>query len=349
MLAQDIINRVRLTPLDDNGASPLWADAELTIFMNEVIDELCEKTFILYDSSSLDLCRWYVGIKAAWLGQGTNAATLKVLQSVDYYNTVLGGSPKKWTLVIQDNIAMTTCATQAVSTFCQYLISVDASQTITVTKGINATTVTAAILPDLPVETTPIGMLLIATDASHTFTSGTTSLNSTGITATFQSSAAIFSTDSRVVRLNRVKMDQHFDPLDIKDIFWMDGYRPNWEWYAPDVPYILVKRRDKGQYQLFPPPLYPDRIVLTVARRPLVPLDATKLDVMTPEIDDAYIKRIYNGIAWKAYQKHDSDAFDGKASDVYRALWLNDIEEVKQEVMRNEQRNDSNELPYGVL
>lgn len=113
----------------------------------------------------------------AGLAEGTNSATLKTTTAIIYnvYNSV--GLTKAAT----DNIAMTACAQQIASTFCYYLCSLNSSGTVTVTKGTNNT----YALPATPAGNTPFGAFLVTTDASHTFTSGTTDLSATGITAAF--------------------------------------------------------------------------------------------------------------------------------------------------------------------
>jgi hypothetical protein len=78
-------------------------------------------------------------------------------------------------------ITMTTCDEQPVSSFCYYLVSVSLTSAITITKGTN----NAYALPLTPAGTTPVGALRVDTNDSTTFTSGTTSLTATGITARF--------------------------------------------------------------------------------------------------------------------------------------------------------------------
>ncbi len=348
MTFQQIINRVRKTPLGDVELPYLWDDDELAQLTNETIDELCEETFLLEDSSSLYICRQYVGIDGACLTRGTNATTLKVVSAIDFLNTQLGGSPKKYTFVITDNIAMTTCAAQAVSMYCKYLISTDYLYNVTTTKGVDSTTSSGAIFPDTPVWNTPIAMLLIATDASHTFTSGINSLNDAGITAIFLSSSSTFVTDPRVIRINKVQLDNVRNPLDIKDIYQMDMDNPGWWSRDADLPGYLVKKKDRDTYQVWPPALYPDRMVLTVARRPLEEIDPTDLTV-SPEIPVMYHKRLFSGIAFRAFQKQESDAYNSSQITDQERLWARDIEYVKDKENRLNQRNETNRLPGGVF
>jgi len=113
----------------------------------------------------------------AGIAEGTAAATLK--PTIDIYYSLYNkpGLIKTAT----DNIAMTACAQQAVSTFCYYLVSINATGTVTTTKGTDNT----YALPSTPSGNVPIGAFKVTTDASHTFTSGTTDLSAAGITAAF--------------------------------------------------------------------------------------------------------------------------------------------------------------------
>jgi len=71
---------------------------------------------------------------------------------------------------------------QAVGTTCFYLVSVNASGVENVTKGKDDETTN---LPGLPDTECLIGIIKIVTDATHTFTVGTTSFGAAGITDTF--------------------------------------------------------------------------------------------------------------------------------------------------------------------
>jgi hypothetical protein len=127
----------------------------------------------------------YTCFGPAGLAKGTNAHTIKTANSVNYtINGVFKGKGAT------DNIAMTACLLQAISTWCLYLVSLDAADAATVTKGEDASTDTA-VRPDLPANNCPIGLIKVATDATHTFTSGTTDLSAAGITATYQDVSTI--------------------------------------------------------------------------------------------------------------------------------------------------------------
>jgi hypothetical protein len=117
------------------------------------------------------------------LAEGTNAHTLKIAADCTYSINGID-----YTKDAADNIAMTACVEQAINTYCYYLVSINKTGSVTVTKGTSAaTSADAAIaLPALPADSAPLGTILILTDATHTFTSGTTDLSAAGITATIR-------------------------------------------------------------------------------------------------------------------------------------------------------------------
>lgn len=109
------------------------------------------------------------------LAEGTGSATLKTTNDIVYflYNN-------QYTKVATDNIAMTACVAQAATSFCYYLVSVNASGTVRTTKGTDNT----YALPATPSGNIAIGAFKIVAVAT-VFTSGTTDLSAAGITATF--------------------------------------------------------------------------------------------------------------------------------------------------------------------
>ena len=111
------------------------------------------------------------------LAEGTGSATLKTTAQIVYSVYNQHGLIKAAT----DNIAMTACAQQAISTFCYYLVSIDVAGAITVTKGTN----NVSALPATPQGRIPIGVFLVTTDGSATFTSGATDLSAAGITVSY--------------------------------------------------------------------------------------------------------------------------------------------------------------------
>lgn len=128
---------------------------------------------------------------SAGLAEGTNDHTIKTVAAdgTTYTNYMINGY--LYAKADTDNIAVTACAQQAVSTSCLYLVSINSSGTVTTTKGDEVATadLTAgtAVLnwPAVPANTCPLGGFKIATDASTTFTAGTTDHGAAGITDTY--------------------------------------------------------------------------------------------------------------------------------------------------------------------
>ena len=115
-------------------------------------------------------------VQMCGLSEGTNSATLKTTNLIYYflYNQQLSKTAT-------DNISMTACTIQTEATFCYYLVSLNYAGVVTVTKG----TANGYAIPSTPIGNVPIGCFKVVTDGTHTFTSGTTDLSTTGITATF--------------------------------------------------------------------------------------------------------------------------------------------------------------------
>ena len=87
--------------------------------------------------------------------------------------------------------AITAATVQAVATTCLYVIALNSSGTVSSIKG---TEVLSAELtseeeflfyPQVDDDVCPIGAVKVVTDATHTFTAGTTAFDATGITDTY--------------------------------------------------------------------------------------------------------------------------------------------------------------------
>lgn len=119
-------------------------------------------------------------LNAAALVEGTNANTMEIVNAIDFcIHGVL------YSKAATDNIAMTAAVVQNVSTHCMYLVSIDKAGAVTTTKGAEAPVADDIFLPSTPADECVIGAFKIVTDATTTFTSGTTDLGATGITDTF--------------------------------------------------------------------------------------------------------------------------------------------------------------------
>lgn len=112
----------------------------------------------------------------------TTTTAAKTVNSVNYFSN---GVPK--TKAGTDNLWTPAAgALVAISSFQKYLLLLDAAGTASVQEGVQAASAAGVTFGALPASGKAIiGVLTIATDATHTFTPGTTALNAAGITATF--------------------------------------------------------------------------------------------------------------------------------------------------------------------
>ena len=137
----------------------------MTIF--ELITQFSRYRRRINDINVVQMC----GLKA-----GITARTLKTTKPIVFF-----GYNQQIEYPATDNISVTACLSQAISSFCYYLVSLDLNSLLTVTKGVDNT----YALPSTPSGGTPIGSLKITTDATHTFTCGTDSFTASGITTDF--------------------------------------------------------------------------------------------------------------------------------------------------------------------
>jgi hypothetical protein len=167
---------------DDHATFKTAADAVETLVEELHDDHATNKTIIDELKSDLNLLRLNFlncCLTAAGLAEGTNAATIKTVNTANYS---IGG--QLYTKAATDNIAITATAQQAISTFCMYLVSINAAGTVVVTKGTELGT-DIAVLPALPASSAPLGAFKIATDGATTYTGGTTDNGAAGITDTY--------------------------------------------------------------------------------------------------------------------------------------------------------------------
>lgn len=123
---------------------------------------------------------------AGGLTIGGTSTKLKIAVALKYCVNGL-----MYTKAITDNIVITACEVQAISTFCKYLVSIEADGTVTTTKGNDATTALLALLPDLPADSAPVGYFQVANSGAGTFTAGTTALDAAHVTDTYQDVSSI--------------------------------------------------------------------------------------------------------------------------------------------------------------
>lgn len=146
--------------------------------MDEVRQELAK----LVDDVNYQNLNGLSGNALPAIAISTSTTQVKSVNSVNYFSN---GVPK--TKAGTDNLWTPASTLVAVSSFQKYLLLLDASGTASVQEGIQSTVSLAAVkFGKLPASGLAIiGILSITTDATHTFTPGTTALNAAGITAAF--------------------------------------------------------------------------------------------------------------------------------------------------------------------
>lgn len=168
--------------MDDHATFKAAVDAIETLVEELHDDHATNKTIIDELKADFNLLRanlFNASLTAGGLAEGTNAATIKTVNTINY---VVDG--QLYTKAATDNIAITATAQQAISTFCLYLVTVNAAGTVTVTKGTEVASDTA-VLPARPASSAVIGAFKIATDGVTTYTGGTTDNGAAGITDTY--------------------------------------------------------------------------------------------------------------------------------------------------------------------
>lgn len=119
---------------------------------------------------------------AAALGITTATTTSKVKFA---NNAVYRFEGVNKTLNATDNFWTLNGPVVAASMFQKWLLGVDVNQAAVIIPSVPATTAAGCVFTSVPQGVSLFGVAQVATDASHTFTPGTTLLGATGITATF--------------------------------------------------------------------------------------------------------------------------------------------------------------------
>lgn len=122
----------------------------------------------------------HTGTVAPGCATATTTSQAKTANNTTY---VCGGKPVAKNAT--DNLWTLAGTLVAVSSFQKYLLLLDGSGTASVQEGVQAATAAAVTMARPADGKTIIGVLTVATDATHTFTPGTTLLGAAGITATF--------------------------------------------------------------------------------------------------------------------------------------------------------------------
>jgi hypothetical protein len=121
----------------------------------------------------------YMSLTAAGLAEGTNSATFKTANTLTYTSDGVFKSKSA-----TDNLTFSSGHTAlAASQACLFGVWADASGNITTTQGpIGAAGEVCPVPGTNATGTTLVGLIKVTTDASTTFTAGTTDLGASGIT-----------------------------------------------------------------------------------------------------------------------------------------------------------------------
>jgi len=133
-------------------------------------------------------------LSKAGLAEGTNANTIQIAApngaGIDF---AIAG--KLYHKADTDNIAMTALTIQPALYTCLYLVQINVDGTVSMVKGTQILTADVGReplnYPELTAANCPVGVIRIATASGYTFTSGTTDLSATGITATYEDVFAV--------------------------------------------------------------------------------------------------------------------------------------------------------------
>src|SRR6185437_15891082 len=118
-------------------------------------------------------------LTAAGCATATTTSQAKTTNTLTY---LIDGAYKSKTAT--DNFWTLSGVTVPVASFQKYYLLIDGSGAASVVQGVPASTAAGVVLPFPPQSKAIVGVLTIATDATHTFIPGTTLLGATGITAT---------------------------------------------------------------------------------------------------------------------------------------------------------------------
>lgn len=98
----------------------------------------------------------------------------------------------------------------------------------------------------------------------------------------------------------------------------MDNWNPFWRNTPPGPPRMFITDSDTGALLLYPAPLGPDDLRLTVVRTPLVEM---KDEQDSPEIPARFHRSLRYWMLYRAYSKQDSQANDPKKAADSLALF----------------------------
>jgi hypothetical protein len=154
---------------------------------------------------------------------------------------------------------------------------------------------------------------------------------------------AIYSHDSRILRIERAKLSTQTKKLSIiRENIWtyMDTYGgEDWENADAGEPTLLLHLWEEKKVRLYVPPIANATLNLVVFRKPATPLTISDLKA-APEILDRYHDGLYLYVLHKAYENLDTDKRNDKKSAEYGEKWRKwlDEEEGKLNRMKSDQQ-----------
>jgi len=148
---------------------------------------------------------------------------------------------------------------------------------------------------------------------------------------------AIYTIDSRIIKIIRVRLSTAKVILVPKTIEYMDAYNTNWEDAASGTPSIYITDGfGRNKIRLYLTPDAADTLKLIVFRRQATSLTVTDMS-KSPEIPTEYHPYLFDGIAFRLFQKQDVDSVDPQKEAKHYKLWNLNIEEIKRKELRRKQ------------
>lgn len=147
-------------------------------------------------------------------------------------------------------------------------------------------------------------------------------------------STATYSVDDRIVKIDRAKLSNQTNTLDIRDTRYMDKEHGGWQDATNGIPTILiVEGQGTGNARLWPPPAANDTLELGVFKRPTTPITDDDLSV-TPEMPTELHRQVYHGMMAQAFEKPDSETYDLRRAERFRQLHETTITAISVKMFR---------------
>lgn len=125
----------------------------------------------------------------------------------------------------------------------------------------------------------------------------------------------LYTIDSRVLRIKRVKLANRTIPLSPVSYRDLDRAIPGWQSDTGE-PRAYIKDMDVGKFKLYPAPIDQDTMTLTVIRLPLT-------DIVTdgPELKEHLHEGLIHGMLERFYSRPDTETIDPQKAAKHAALF----------------------------